>query len=125
MAVLGFDARALPLMLPLWLTATLAGAVGIVLSSRHDEFTRFLVGSIPVVTVFSLPFLSFFGFTPRWTFAWLPWDAALFSFANLARPEPAAGVFVVLLIELAVFTALALVWAEQSHAAQRSEVGAP
>lgn len=124
-AVLGFDGRAFWLAPPLWLTATLAGAVGIVLSSRHDEFTRFLVGVIPVVTVFSLPFLSFFGFTPRWTFAWLPWDAALFSFANLAQPEPVASVFVVLVIELAVFAALGLVWAERSHAAQMSEVAAP
>ena len=124
-AVLGLDGRAFSLIVPLWLTAMIAGAVGIVLSSRHDEFTRFLVGSIPVVTVFSLPFLSFFGFTPRWTFAWLPWDAALFSFANLARPEPVAAVFVVLLIELTAFTALGLVWAERSHAAQLSTVGAP
>ena len=33
--------------------------------------------------------------------------------------------FVVLVIELAVFAALGLVWAERSHAAQMSEVAAP
>jgi hypothetical protein len=122
-AVLGVDGRALLLLPPLALSAILAGSLGIVLSSRFAEFTRFLVGSMPVVTLFSLPYLSFFGLTPRWAFAWLPWDAALFCFAGLARQQTAPASYLLLLVELAVFAALGFGWAERSYAARRSELG--
>ena len=121
--VLGIDARAAYLLLPLGLTALVAGATGMVLSSYHGEFTRFLVSSIPVITVTSLPFLSFFGFTPRWAFAWLPWDAALFSFANLARPEPVTSAFFLLAVELAVFATLGFAWATRRYGRQLVELG--
>ena len=121
--VLGIDGRVAFLLVPLGLTAILAGATGIVLSSHYGEFTRFLVSSIPVITVFSLPYLSFFGFTPRWSFAWLPWDAALFSFANLARTEPVMSAFVLLSGELAIFAALGFAWAERSYGRQLFELG--
>jgi len=121
--VLGIDGRAVFLLLPLGLTAVLAGAMGMVLSSYHAEFTRFLVSSIPVITVTSLPFLSFFGFAHRWAFAWLPWDAALFSFANLARPEPVMSTFLILVLELAIFAALGFAWAERRYGRQLVELG--
>ncbi|HXV61292.1 MAG TPA: hypothetical protein VEK15_11400 [Vicinamibacteria bacterium] len=111
--ILGLDVRTLLLVLPLFVTAWLAGAVGLILASRHAEFTRFLMGSIPVVTIFSLPFLSFFDLTPRYTFVWLPWDAALFSFENLARTTPEAAPYVLRLLELLVFGTAAFLWAER------------
>ena len=122
-ALIGIDGRLLLLVLPLWLTAVIAGAVGIVLAAHYSEFTRFLVSTIPVITVFSLPFLSFFGFTPRLAFAWLPWDAALYSYANLARPEPVLSVYVLLIIELAAFAALGFSRAERSYGALSHEAG--
>jgi len=122
-AILGLDARTLLLLPPLGLTATLAGALGIVLASRHAEFTRFLVAAVPVVTVFSLPYLSYFGVTPRWSFAWLPWDAALFAFAALARGEAPGGSFGLLVVELGLFAGMALLWAERCHRRGRAGVG--
>lgn len=122
-AVLGLDARTALLLPPLGLTATLAGALGIVLAARHAEFTRFLVAAVPVVTVFSLPYLSYFGVTPRWSFAWLPWDAALFAFGSVARGEAPGGSFGLLVAELAVFAALALRWAGRRHAARLRAIG--
>jgi hypothetical protein len=112
--VLGFDHRTLALVLPLFLTTCLAGAIGLILASRHAEFTRFLMGSIPVVCVFSLPYLSFFDVGPRYTFVWLPWDAALFSFANLARAAPEKLPFVLFLLELIAFTTAAFLLAEHA-----------
>lgn len=112
--ILGVDSRVLLLFAPLFLTTVLAGSVGLIVSSHYAEFTRFLLGAVPVVTIFSLPFLSYFDLTPRYTFAWLPWDAALFSFANVAadvlRPWP----YVLLSLQLAAFAVLGLVWAERA-----------
>jgi hypothetical protein len=112
--ILGADQRTLALVLPLFLTTCLAGSTGLILASRHAEFTRFLMGSVPLICVFSLPYLSFFGVVPRYTFAWLPWDAALFSFANLSRAAPEKLPFVLLLLELIAFTAAAFLLAERA-----------
>jgi hypothetical protein len=112
--ILGADHRALALVLPLFLTTCLAGTTGLILASRHAEFTRFLMGSVPVICVFSLPYLSFFNVVPRYTFVWLPWDAALFSFANLARAAPEKLPFVLLLLELLTFATAAFLLAEHA-----------
>ena len=120
--VLGIDYRALLLLPPLFLTAFLAGIAGIILSSRYREFTRFLMSSIPVVTIFSLPYLSFFGVTPRWSFAWLPWDASLFSFGNLSRPEPVGWLYGLLVAELLVFAIAGFIWAERTFRRYRQEM---
>ena len=117
-ATLGLDGRVALLALPLFATAAVSGTTGLILSSRYEEFTRFLLGAIPVVTVFMLPLLSYFELTPRYTFAWLPWDAALFSFQNLARPAPSFTTYVVLALELVAFTGLGL------YGAARAEAGA-
>ena len=111
--ILGVDGRLLFLFMPLFLTTVLAGSTGLIVSSYYAEFTRFLLGAIPVVTIFSLPFLSYFDVTPRYTFVWLPWDAALFSFANVVGDELRPWVYVLLSLQLAVFAAIALVWAER------------
>jgi hypothetical protein len=120
--VLGFDARALLLVPPLFLTAVLAGTTGIVLSSRCREFTGFIVASVPVTTLFALPYLSFFGALPRWSFVWLPWDAALFSFGNLARPQPALRVWGFLVVVLLLFVVPGFLWATRSFRHRQEEV---
>ena len=56
--LLGVDVRLLLLIAPLFATTVLAGSVGLIVSSRYPEFTRFIIGSIPVVALFSLPLLS-------------------------------------------------------------------
>jgi hypothetical protein len=119
--VLGFDVRALLLVPPLFLTALVAGMTGIVLSSRCREFTAFIVASVPVVTLSSLPYLSFFGATPRWSFVWLPWDASLFSFGNLARPAPVLWVWGLLVAVLALFAIPGSLWAARSFRLHRQE----
>ena len=111
--IFGVDGRLLFLFMPLFLTTVLAGSIGLIVSSHYAEFTRFLLGAIPIVTIFSLPFLSYFDLTPRYTFVWLPWDAALFSFANVVGDELRPWVYVLLSLQLAVFAAIALVWAER------------
>jgi len=114
--VLGADVRLLLLTAPLFATTVLAGSVGLIVSSRYPEFTRFIIGSIPVVALFSLPLLSYFELVPRYTFAWLPWDAALFSFANIVGPDTHLGTYLVLVCQLFVFAALALSWAVRAEA---------
>lgn len=109
--LIGADVRLLYLIAPLAASTVLAGCVGVIVSSRYLEFTRFIIGSIPVVTLFSLPLLSYFELVPRYTFAWLPWDAALYSFANIASADFRWGVYVVLAFQLFVFAALGLRWA--------------
>ncbi len=114
--IMGIDPRVLWLTLPLLATTVLSGSVGLILASRYSEFTRFLMGAVPAVTFFSLPFLSFFDLVPRYTFAWLPWDAALYSFANLVSETPQLSTYVLLVTQLLVFAAIAL------YGAVRSEV---
>jgi fluoroquinolone transport system permease protein len=112
--VLGPDRRSFWLVPPLFLTTCLAGATGLILAARYREFTAFLIGSVPVTAIVSLPFLSFFELVPRLTFVWLPWDASLFSFANLARPSPEATQYLLQLFELLLFSIGAFLWAERS-----------
>ena len=114
--LLGADVRLLWLTAPLFATTVLAGSVGLIVSSRYPEFTRFIIGSIPVVALFSVPLLSYFELVPRYTFAWLPWDAALFSFANIVGPDTHLGTYLVLVCQLFVFAALALSWAVRAEA---------
>lgn len=114
--VLGMDARLLLLIAPLLGTALLAGATGLVVSSRYVEFTTFLISAIPVVTLFSLPMLPYFELVPRYSFAWLPWDAALFSFQNLTRPSPDLVTYAMLLIQIFLFAVGGIWWATRLHA---------
>jgi len=51
--------------------------------------------------------------TPRYSFVWLPWDAALYSFANVVGDDLRPWLYVLLSLQLAVFAAIALVWAER------------
>ncbi len=114
--LVGADVRLLFLLAPLFASTVLAGSVGLIVSSRYPEFTRFIIGSIPVVALFSLPLLSYFELVPRYTFAWLPWDAALFSFANIVGPQTHLATYVLLGCQLFVFAGLGLSWAVRVEA---------
>ena len=69
------------------------------------------MGSIPAVTLFSLPLLSYFEFVPRYTFRWLPWDAALFSYAGIVASEMRPWSYAVMSLQLFLFAGIALRWA--------------
>ena len=113
--VLGVDLRLLLLLPPLLMTATLAGFLGLGLAARFSEFTRFLVGGLmPATVLILLPFLSYFGLAPRLAFAWIPSDAALFSLANLARPDPDALHYALYAALLLGYNAVAFHWARRS-----------
>lgn len=113
--VLGIDLRLLPLFPTLLLTTTLAGFLGLGLSARFSEFTRFLVGGLmPAILVIELPYLSHFELVPRLAFAWIPSDAALFGLANLARPDPDPLHFALYAALLLAYNGIAFRWARRS-----------
>ena len=105
--ILGADARLALLLPPLFASALLFGLVGFVVSSYVSEFTRFILASIPVIALLSLPFLAYFELTPRAATAWVPSDAALFAFENLARPAPDAARYALTLALLVLYTLVA------------------
>lgn len=121
--VFGADLGLLWLAPTLFALTCLSGSIGLVLSSRYSEFTQFLMGSLPVVLIFSLPFLSFFELVPRYAFVWLPWDAALYSFGEVARGDLDAGTYAVKLAQLVAFAGLAWIWAGRSFHARIVEHG--
>jgi fluoroquinolone transport system permease protein len=113
--VLGVDLRLVLLLPLLLLTATLAGFLGLGLSARFSEFTRFLVmGLMPAILVIQLPFLSYFGLAPRLAFVWIPSDAALFGLANLARPDPDPLHYALYAALLLGYNVIAFRWARRS-----------
>ena len=113
--VLGVDLRLVLLLPPLLLTATLAGFMGLGLSARFSEFTRFLVaGLMPAMVVIQLPYLSYFELAPRLAFVWIPSDAALFGLANLARPEPDPLHYLLYAALLLGYNVIAFRWARRS-----------
>jgi fluoroquinolone transport system permease protein len=113
--VLGVDLRLALLLPPLLLTATLAGFLGLGLSARFSEFTRFLIGGLmPAMVVIQLPFLSYFELVPRLAFVWIPTDAALFGLANLARPDPALLHYALYAALLLGYNVVAFRWARRS-----------
>jgi hypothetical protein len=109
--VLGVDWRLALLAPVLFLTALLSGLAGLALSTRHAEFTRFIVNClIPGATLIQLPLLAYFELVPRLSFAWIPSDAGLFAFALLTQPQPhlpELGLYVLLLL---AWAAVALRW---------------
>jgi fluoroquinolone transport system permease protein len=113
--VLGVDLRLALLFPTLLLTATLAGFLGLGLSSRFSEFTRFLVaGLMPAMVVIQLPCLSYFELAPRLAFVWIPSDAALFGLANLIRPDPDPLHYALYTALLLGYNVLAFRWARRS-----------
>ena len=113
--MLGVDLRLVLLFPPLLLTATLAGFLGLGLSARFSEFTRFLVaGLMPAMVLIQLPYLSYFELVPRLAFVWIPSDAALFGLANLARPDPDPLHYALYAALLLGYNAVAFRWARRS-----------
>ena len=113
--VLGFDARVLLVLPPLFLMAVISGLVGLALSTYTTEFTRFImICLIPATILGQAPLLAYFGLVPDASFVWLPGDPALKSFAMLSLAEPggfSAGLYVGRVLQLVVWTALAFAWA--------------
>ena len=114
--VLGLRIQLLLLLPPLFATTVLSGATGLVAASRYREFTRFILGVVPVVAVFSLPLLSLFELVPRYTFAWLPWDAALHAFREAVEPAPRPVVYGLLTAQALACAGLGLRWAVRREA---------
>jgi len=106
LGVQGLDVRVALVIPPLLLIAVVSGSLGLMLSMVFSEFTRFILGAIPPITIYSLPFLSFFGLAPLWAFKWIPSDSALVIFGMLARNEISAPTYVLSLGLLALFAAI-------------------
>lgn len=110
--VLGVDARLALLLPPLFLTVTLSGLLGYVLSGYFSEFTRFILGAVPPLFVYSLPFASHFGLVPPLALVWLPTQWSIAAFANLARPEPDLAAWSAECAALAAANAAGFQWAQ-------------
>lgn len=107
LGVQGLDGRVVMVIPPLYLIAVVSGSIGLMLSTLFAEFTRFILGSIPPIAIYSLPFLPFFGLAPAWTFKWIPSDSALVIFGMLARSEVHASAYIASLGLLALFAGAA------------------
>jgi len=116
--VQGFDQRVLLVVPPLFLIAVISGSIGLMLSTVFQDFTRFIIGSIPPIAVYSLPFLPFFGLAPAWPFKWIPSDAALMVFGMLSRNELDVATYFGSVMLLTLFAAFAW-WAALATYAAR------
>lgn len=110
--VIGFDIRIALLIPPLFLVASIVGLLGLALSTYAAEFIHFLMTrAVPVTALLQAPLLAYFDVLPRWVFAWVPTDPALFAFALLASDAFDPALYTFYVAELAVFCALAFAWA--------------
>ena len=105
--VQGFDGRVLLIVPPLYLIAVISGSIGLVLSTMFRDFTRFLVGSIPAIMIYSLPLLAFFELAPWWAFKWIPSDPALVVFGMLSHDAVSVPAYAGSVGLLGVFAAAA------------------
>jgi len=105
--VQGMDFRVALVLPPLYLIAVVSGSIGLLLSTLFSEFTRFILGSIPSIMVYSLPLLSLFGLAPWWALMWLPSAPALYIFTALARGDVDPLAYLGALALLAMFAGLA------------------
>lgn len=85
--VVGPDARTLALVPPLFLQGILSGLLGFALSLRYDDFTRFILGSIPWMALYQTPMFYAFGAVPVGAVAWNPSLPALLAYRDLAGPD--------------------------------------
>lgn len=116
--VVGVDVHVALVMPPLYLIAVVSGGIGLMLSTVFAEFTRFILGTIPPITIYSLPLLSFFGLAPIWAFKWIPSDSALVIFGMLARGRFDAWAYASSLGLLSLFAMLAWRAAIATYAAR-------
>jgi fluoroquinolone transport system permease protein len=123
--VQGLDWRVSLIMPPIFLLAIISGALGLMLAAAFPDFTRFLVGSIPPLCIYSLPLLSFFGITSSWAFVWLPSDAAVRVFGHIARDDADAGSYLASVALLTGWAVLACWMATATYTSRiRARVGA-
>jgi hypothetical protein len=121
--VLGVDLRVALVIPPLFLIAVVSGSIGLMLSTVFTEFTRFILGTIPPITIYSLPLLSFFGLAPFWAFKWIPSDSALVIFGMLARDQINGLSYTGSLALLSLFAVLAVRAAIAAYSARvRNEI---
>ena len=108
---IGFDGR-LGLLVPvLFLSATLFGFIGFAIAGYFSEFTRFLLGAGPIGLLILLPLLSYFELASRWSYAWMPSDAALYGFATLVQHPSVSGDYLLYAGLLLVYNVVAFRWA--------------
>lgn len=88
---LGVDTHLALLVVPMALSVALSGLVGWLLAGMFGEFTRFILGSVPAVLLYSLPVATVVGVLPPEALVWLPSQWALTAFSELthAAPDPA------------------------------------
>jgi len=106
-------ARALLLIPPLFLTATLFSLFGLTFSAYFEDFIAFVFTSALVQMPLALPYLAYFDVIPVWIFAWVPSHPPLFSFANIVSDQISVLLYVIYLAELAAFNALVFWWSRR------------
>jgi len=88
--IYGPDATAFGLIPPLLGCTFISGLLGIALSLRYADFSRFILGMVPFVVLFQAPLLAHFGVVPWAAVLWIPSGPALLAFASLrSDPSPA------------------------------------
>ncbi len=74
--------------LPLFGLGFLSSLVGFALSMRFADFSRFILGSIPWVSVWQLPIFSYLGVGPAPAVWWIPSAAGLAALTDVMTTEP-------------------------------------
>lgn len=105
---LGVDARLALLVIPMALSVALSGLVGWLAAGVFAEFTRFLLGSAPIVLLYSLPVATVAGLLPPLAFVWLPSQWALTAFSELAGTTPNTALLAACCAGLAAANALGM-----------------
>lgn len=113
--VIGVDYRLPLFVVPLLLTASLAGLIGLVLTLYVRALTDAFLVMMPVIIVYSLPMASWFRLVPRYVFIWIPTDAALFSFGNLTSNTPSLPLYALYCALLLAYNAIGYWWARRLY----------
>ncbi len=125
--VVGLEARALLLVPPLFLCTVFSGLIGFAISLRHDDFSRFIMGSIPWTAVVQVPLLAHLGAASWAAVVWVPTAPALLAFRAVVE-EGSGPVSTVagatLALAAAVAAAFALVLRMQQAARLRGAASA-
>ncbi|MEL6863822.1 MAG: hypothetical protein AAFP19_05350 [Bacteroidota bacterium] len=88
MTLLGLDFHFLHFSVGTFSSCAVFGLIGIVMVSYTDVFLIFILRTIPVLLLLSLPLLNIFELTDVQTFKWLPTQAGLDLIANSYADKP-------------------------------------
>lgn len=105
--------KALLLVPPLFLTATLFSLFGLTFSAYFEDFIAFVFASSLAQIPLALPYLAYFDLMPVWVFAWVPSHPSLFSFANIVSEQTDIFLYFLYLAELIAFNALVFRWSRR------------